>query len=103
MSDETYDPRRIEGLLAMLRALAARIQQLDGEGRLLQDTPALLRELGEIRRELFQYEVRSTFDTPEQAESRRIVEQALDAWSPDDDEPDEDEEEPWRRSKPRDR
>lgn len=96
MSDETYDPERIEQLLAMLRALAARILQLDAEGRLLQDTPALLRELGEIRRELFQYEVRSTFDTPEIAENRRIVDQAKDAWNPDDD-LDSDEEEPWRK------
>jgi len=97
MPDETYDPARIPALLAMLRALAARIQQLDAEGRLLAETPALLRELGEIRRELFQYEVRSTFDTPDVAESRRIVEQARDAWRPDDDDDlDDGEEEPWR-------
>ncbi len=96
MSDDTYDPARITQLLAMLRGLAARIQQLDAAGRLLQETPALLRELGEIRRELFQYEVRSTFDTPDVAESRRIVDQARDNWVPDDD-PDEDEEEPWRK------
>jgi hypothetical protein len=96
VSDETYDPARITQLLGMLRSLAARIQQLDAEGRLLQETPALLRELGEIRRELFQYEVRSTFDTPDVAESRRIVDQARDAWVPED-EPDEDEEEPWRK------
>ncbi|OGU02425.1 MAG: hypothetical protein A2085_07455 [Gemmatimonadetes bacterium GWC2_71_10] len=96
MSDETYDPARINQLLGMLRGLATRIQQLDAEGRLLQETPALLRELGEIRRELFQYEVRSTFDTPDAAESRRIVDEARDNWVPDDN-PDDDEEEPWRR------
>ena len=96
MADETYDPARINLLLGMLRALAARIQQLDADGRLLNETPALLRELGEIRRELFQYEVRSTFDTPDAAESRRIVDEARDNWVPDDN-PDEDEEEPWRR------
>jgi hypothetical protein len=99
VSDETYDPARITALLGMLRALAARIQQLDADGRLLQDTPALLRELGEIRRELFQYEVRSTFDTPEVAENRRIVEQASEAWDPGDDELDEGEEEPWRKAR----
>lgn len=97
MSDETYDPARIDLLLGMLRALAARIQQLDADGRLLGETPALLRELGEIRRELFQYEVRSTFDTPEVAENRRIVDQARDGWDPAD-EPDGEEEEPWRRA-----
>ena len=96
MSDETYDPARINQLLGMLRALAARIQQLDAAGRLLHEVPALLRELGEIRRELFQYEVRSTFDSPEVAENRRIVEQAKDGWEPDD-EPEGDEDEPWRR------
>ena len=99
MADETYDPRRIELLLAMLRGLAERITLLDAEGRLLQETPALLRELGEIRAELFRYEVRSTFDTPEVAENRRIVEQAKDGWRPDDEPPPgpDDEEEPWRK------
>lgn len=96
MPDETYDPARINLLLGMLRGLASRIQQLDAEGRLLNEVPALLRELGEIRRELFQYEVRSTFDTPEIAENRRIVDQARDAWEPGD-EPEGDEEEPWRK------
>jgi hypothetical protein len=32
--------------------------------------------MGDARSELFHYEVRSTYDTPEVAESRRIVEQA---------------------------
>ena len=84
----------------MLRGLAERITLLDAEGRLLQETPSLLRELGEIRAELFRYEVRSTFDTPEVADNRRIVEQAKGEWRPDPDEPPaepDDEEEPWRR------
>jgi hypothetical protein len=34
--------------------------------------------MGDARSELFHYEVRSTYDTPEAAESRRIVEQARD-------------------------
>ena len=84
MSDETYDPARINQLLGMLRGLASRLQLLDAEGRLLSEVPALLRERGEIRRELFQYELRSTFDTPEIAENRRIVEQASDGWDPED-------------------
>jgi len=84
----------------MLRGLAERITLLDAEGRLLAETPALLRELGEIRAELFRYEVRSTFDSPEVAEHRRIVEQARESWMIDDNDQEPDEEEPWR---PRDR
>jgi len=94
MADETYDPRRIGQLLAMLRALAERIAQLDAEGRLLDETPGLIRHLGEVRAELFRYEVRTTFDSPETAEHRRIVEDAG-GWSPDDEPRDKDEEDGW--------
>ena len=94
--DETYDPRRIEKLVEMLRALAQRIMALDAEGRLLGDSSALLRELGDIRSELFHYEVRLTFDSPEVAEHRRIVEEAGRDWSPETD-TGPDEEEPWRK------
>jgi hypothetical protein len=94
--DETYDPKRVEKLVEMLRALAQRIMALDAEGRLLGDSSALLRELGDIRSELFHYEVRLTFDSPEVAEHRRIVEEAGRDWSPEvDNGPDE--EEPWRK------
>ena len=95
MADETYDPRRIEQLLAMLRALAERIASLDAEGRLLDETPGLLRHLGEVRAELFRYEVRTTFDSPENAEHRRIVEEAEGGWSPDAEAQDQDEEDGW--------
>ena len=94
MADETYDPRRIGQLLAMLRALAERIAQLDAEGRLLDETPGLIRHLGEVRAELFRYEVRTTFDSPETAEHRRIVEDAG-GWAPDDEPQDKDEEDGW--------
>ena len=94
--DETYDPKRAEQLVEMLRALAQRIQALDAEGRLLGDSSALLRELGDIRSELFRYEVRLTFDTPEVAEHRRIVDEAEGGWSPETDNG-PDEEEPWRK------
>ncbi len=94
--DETYDPKRVEKLVEMLRALAQRIQALDAEGRLLGDSAALLRELGDIRSELFRYEVRQTFDSPEEAEHRRIVEEAGRDWTPDTDDG-SDEEEPWRK------
>lgn len=99
MADETYDPRRIDELKAMLRELAERIIVLDAEGRLLDEVPALLERLGTVRAELFRYEVRTTFDSPETAEHRRIVDQAAQGWSPGQDEdhpdvPEEDDEWP---------
>jgi PAS domain-containing protein len=96
MSDEVYGPDRAQRLVALLRALAERIQELDRAGRLLDAAPELQKLLGNARSELFHYEVRSTYDTPEVAESRRIVEEAqgrLDDLGLD--EPDDDE--PWRR------
>jgi PAS domain-containing protein len=76
MSDETYGPERAERLVALLRALVERIQELDRVGRLLDAAPELQKLLGNVRSELFHYEVRQTYDTPEIAESRRIVEEA---------------------------
>jgi hypothetical protein len=43
---------------------------------LLDAAPELQQLLGDARSELFHYEVRLTYDTPEVAESRRIVEEA---------------------------
>ncbi len=50
--------------------------------------------MGDARSEMFHYEVRSTYDTPEIADSRRIVDEAQrqDPFHPDDPE----DEEPWR-------
>ena len=93
MSEEVYGPERAQRLVALLRALAERIQELDRTGRLLDAAPELQKLLGNTRSELFHYEVRSTYDTPDVAESRRIVEEALGGGSdlslddPDDDEP----------------
>jgi hypothetical protein len=98
LADETYDPARIPELLELLRSLARRIVALDQEGRLLEETPSLLKELGDVRSELFAYEVRTTFDTPEAAEHRRIVDEASATWTPDEDEPD-DEEDEWPESR----
>src|SRR2546430_11917938 len=75
-SEEVYGPDRAERLLAMLRALAERIQTLDRTGRLLERAPELQKLLGNARSELFHYEVRVTYDTPEIAEGRRIVDEA---------------------------
>lgn len=82
MSDQTYGEGRARNLEAMLRALGERIQDLDRRGALLQHAVELQRLLGDVRSELFHYEVRSTYDTPEVAESRRIVREALEAQQP---------------------
>src|SRR5438309_10700484 len=77
MADEqTYDDGRARNLEALLRALASRIQELDKKGLLLDQAGELMRLIGDIRSELFHYEVRITYDTPEVAESRRIVREA---------------------------
>lgn len=97
--DETYGPERAERLATLLRALAARIAELDRTGRLLESAPELQELLGNARSELFHYEVRSTYDTPEVAESRRIVEEAEQRLSQlRFDSPDDDDDQPWRRS-----
>ncbi len=75
MADETYGHERARQLIVALRALAARIDELSGE-QLLASGPELLKRMGDVRSELFHYEVRSTYDTPEIAESRRIVDEA---------------------------
>jgi hypothetical protein len=93
--EQTYDDGRARNLEALLRALAERIQKLDGEGRLLDQAGELMRLIGDVRSELFHYEVRITYDTPEIAEGRRIVREAQDndeskwqtsEWTPDEDE-----------------
>src|SRR5438045_8785596 len=93
-----YDGRRAERFAALPRARAARIQELDRAGSLLRGVPELLRLMGDARSEMFHYEVRSTYDTPEIADSRRIGDEAQrqDSFLPDD--PEEDE--PWRRPRP---
>src|SRR5260370_34676137 len=60
----------------MLRALAERIQALERAGQLLERGPELQKLLGNARSELFHYEERLTYDTPEIAETRRIVGEA---------------------------
>ena len=96
MHDQVYGPERAERLVALLRVLAQRFQELDREGRLLEAAPELQRLLGNARSELFHYEVRLTYDTPEIAESRRIVEEAEREVRELDLDPPEDQD-PWRR------
>ena len=74
--DQTYDEGRAKNLRELLRALAGRINELDAEGRLLERPAELLRLIGDVKSELFHYEVRATYDTPDVAESRRIVRDA---------------------------
>ena len=96
MSDQTYDEGRARNLEALLRALAERIRELDAQDALLHHAGELTKLIGDVRSELFHYEVRVTYDTPEVAESRRVVEDAQKTesqwekteWSPDpDDDP----------------
>lgn len=98
MSEEVYGPERAQRLVALLRALAERIRELDRAGRLLDAAPELQKLLGNARSELFHYEVRSTYDTPEVAESRRIVEEATGGSGGDLTLDDPDDDEPWRRN-----
>ena len=92
--DEVYGAQRQARLLELLRDLARRIQELDNNGQLLDKVPELMGLMGEARSELFHFEVRSTYDTPEIAESRRIIEElkGSDTYSPEDPEDDA----PWR-------
>jgi hypothetical protein len=97
--EQTYDEGRARNLEALLRALAERIQALDSEGRLLDEAGELMRLIGDVRSELFHYEVRITYDTPEVAESRRIVSDAQkedeSTWPTSEWKPDEDESPEW--------
>jgi len=98
--EQTYDDGRARNLEALLRELAARILELDREGRLLDEAGDLMRLTGDVRSELFHYEVRVTYDTPEVAENRRIVSEALqdeddNTWETTEWKPGEDGEKPW--------
>jgi hypothetical protein len=77
MSDQTYDDGRARNLEQILRELAERIRALDADGQLLANASELTKLLGEARSELFHYEVRATYDTPDVADSRRIVNDAI--------------------------
>jgi hypothetical protein len=77
MSEQTYDDGRARNLEQLLRALADHIRALDAEGRLLANPAELTRLVGHVKSELFHYEVRATYDTPEVADSRRVVNDAI--------------------------
>ena len=99
MSEQTYDDARARNLEEMLRALAARIRELDDAGALLNGAGELTRLIGDVRSELFHYEVRATYDTPEIARHRRLVADATRpadpaSWAPREWKPEYDEEDP---------
>jgi hypothetical protein len=99
MSDEqTYDEGRARNLEALLATLARRILELEARGELLAHAGELMKLIGDVRSELFHYEVRATYDTPEVAENRRIVQDATEKtetqwektdWNPDEEDPPE--------------
>ena len=93
--DEVYGKERAARLEGMLRELAERIRELDAKQVLLDAVPELLRRLGDTRSELFHYEVRSTYDTPEVADSRRIVDEARHDAPFSSEDPEDDQ--PWRQ------
>ena len=99
MADQTYDEGRARNLEALLKALADRIHELDAKGELLKNAGELTKLIGDVRSELFHYEVRATYDTPEVAENRRIVADATDnpdnSWQKTEWKPDEDDEPTW--------
>ena len=99
MAEETYGEERARRLEALLRDLAARIVEMDARGELLMQAGELMRLIGDVRTELFHYEVRATYDTPEVAENRRIVGEAKDnqdeSWQKTEWTPDEDDEPTW--------
>jgi hypothetical protein len=95
MNDETYGREREKKLVELLRGLGARIAILKNDADLLAAGPELMKLMGDARSELFHYEVRATYDSPEAVESRRIVEEAL--RKSQNLNFDSDEDEPWRR------
>ena len=76
-AEQTYDEGRARNLGALLRALAERIEMLDQRGELLRNVAELQTLMGDLRSELFHYEVRCTYDTPEIADHKRIIKRII--------------------------
>ena len=99
MADQTYDEGRARNLEALLKALADRIRELDSRGELLRNAGELTKLIGDVRSELFHYEVRATYDSPEVAESRRIVRDAEQrdsgSWEPNEWTPEDEDDRTW--------
>lgn len=100
MAEQTYDDDRARNLEQLLRTLADRIRELHEQGVLLRHAGELTQLIGNVRSELFHYEVRATYDTPEVADGRRIVAEARageeeSTWSTTDWTPDDEDDEKW--------
>ncbi|HEX7117552.1 MAG TPA: hypothetical protein VF212_02110 [Longimicrobiales bacterium] len=102
-----YDDISPEDLRADLRRFAELILSLDGEDRLLEATPRLLKVLGDLRAKIFAYEVRVTgrlFPREDDAapgeiqDARRIVEEAIERF----DEAEDEWSRPWEPGDPPD-
>lgn len=96
---QTYDDGRTEILDAMLRALADRIQALAAADAMLPHAGERMKMIGDVRSESCHYEVRCTYDTPEVAEHRRLIDEARrsdeSVWEPTGWTPESDEEIEW--------
>lgn len=79
-SQEKQPPTERE-VRAALMAFADLLKRLDRDGRLIRNLPLIMGRLGDLRRMLFEYEVRVTerllpTEDPTERESRRIVREA---------------------------
>jgi hypothetical protein len=77
MNEQIYSDDRARRLVELLRGLGARIAALTSDDELLAAGPELMKTMGDARSELFHFEVRATYDSPQRAESRRIVDEAV--------------------------
>lgn len=102
MSHPKQEPVDPETIRHLLLRLAGFIHAMDREGRLLEAAPRLLKLMGDLRSQLFEYEVRHTRRllpknvpaqtdglTANERESKRVVDESL--------ERQHEAEEEWRR------
>ncbi len=87
--DQEFEDAAARELRSELRRLADTILDLEARGRLLSDTPRLLKLLGDVRSHVFAWEVRLARPRPDLAppqrvsgaeapgESGRVVEEAM--------------------------
>ena len=66
--DQTYNQERVRALERLLLQLAERIQALAAEGRLLGEAGEVMKLVGDVKSELFHYEVRA--ERPSRAAKR---------------------------------
>ncbi len=90
-SERERTPPTEDDVRRALLTFAELVQRLEADDRLLRTIPLVMGRLGDLRRMLFEYEVRVTerllpTDDPTERESRRIVREAIEGeWDPDHD------------------